>query len=159
LLDEKELVREKLALNHRETKVIAIRDPNNLAHLHRYLSEPDKADLIALTVRLEKGLASSDGGHIFNEAEEKLFSKIIKVCEDHGRKVVPLVIVSNDQVYAIARAAYQLNAAEVVMGVSARFRPDVQLENFAMHWGTLAEESDHVKVRVLSEQNDIRAEV
>ena len=134
-MDESELVPEKLGLNGGEKKIIAIRDPNNLTHLHRYLADPDNAALIALTVRLEKGLASSDGGQVFNDAEEKLFSRVVKVCEDHGRKVAPLVIVSNDQVHAIARAAYQLRATEVVMGVSARFHPDVQLENFAMHWG------------------------
>ena len=159
LVDESELVPAKLGLGNAEKKIIAIRDPNNLTHLHRYLAEPDKAALIALTVRLEKGLASSDGGQVFNDAEEKLFSKVVKVCEDHGRKVTPLVIVSNDQLHAIVRAAYQLHAAEVVMGVSSRFRPDVQLENFAMHWGTLAGEDQHVKVRVLSEHDDIRADV
>ena len=159
LVDESELMPEKLGLNGGDKKIIAIRDPNNLTHLHRYLAEPDKAALVALTVRLEKGLASSDGGQVFNAAEEKLFSRVVKVCEDHGRKVAPLVIVSNDQVHAIARAAYQLRAAEVVMGVSARFHPDAQLENFAMHWGTLAGEHQHVKVRVLSEHDDIRAEV
>jgi hypothetical protein len=159
LVDESELVPEKLGLNGGEKKIIAIRDPNNLAHLHRYLAEPDDAALVALTVRLEKGLASSDGGQVFNDAEVKLFSRVVKVCEDHGRKVAPLVIVSNDQVHALARAAYQLRATEVVMGVSARFHPDVQLENFAMHWGTLAGEDQHVKVRVLSEHDDIRADV
>jgi amino acid transporter len=159
LVDESELVPEKLGLNGGEKKIIAIRDPNNLTHLHRYLADPDNAALIALTVRLEKGLASSDGGQVFNDAEEKLFSRVVKVCEDHGRKVAPLVIVSNDQVHAIARAAYQLRATEVVMGVSSRFHPDVQLENFAMHWGTLAGEDQHVKVRVLSEHDDIRADV
>ena len=119
-------------------KLIAIRDPNNLTHLHRYLSERDNAELVALTVRTEKGLASSDGGQVFSDAEGKLFSKVVKVCEDHGRTVTPLVVVSNDQVYAIARVAYLLSVDEVVMGVSERFHPDVQLENFAMHWGSLA---------------------
>jgi hypothetical protein len=159
LVDENELVPEKLGLNGGEKKIIAIRDPNNLTHLHRYLADHDNAALIALTVRLEKGLASSEGAQVFNDAEEKLFSRVVKVCEDHGRKVAPLVIVSNDQVHAIARAAYQLRATEVVMGVSSRFRPDVQLENFAMHWGTLAGEDQHMKVRVLSEHDDIRADV
>ncbi len=141
-------------------RLIAIRDPNNLAHLHRYLSERDDAELIALTVRNEKGLASSDGGQVFTAAEEKLFSKVVKVCEDHGRAVTPLVVVSNDQVYAIARIAFLLGVDEVVMGVSARFNSDVQLESFAMHWGSLGDaEEHHVKVRVLSDQQDIRAEI
>jgi len=69
-------------------------------------------------------------------------------------------VVSNDQVYAIARMAFLLGVDEVVMGVSARFKPDVQLENFAMHWGSLGDsEEHHVKVRVLSDQHDIRAEI
>ena len=53
-----------------------------------------------------------------------------------------------------------MSVDEVVMGVSERFKADIQLENFAMHWGSL-EDSDerHIKVRVLSESQDIRAEI
>jgi amino acid transporter/nucleotide-binding universal stress UspA family protein len=139
--------------------LIAIRDPQNLAHLHRYLSEQGTGRLVVLTVRTEKGLASSDGAVVFTAAEERLFSKVVKVAEDHGRPVTPLVVVSNDQLFAIARVANLLRADEVVMGVSAKFRPDVQLEHFAMHWGSLAEGEQLVKVRVLSETEDITAEV
>ena len=160
LIEESQVDSIGLGLFGPQKKLIAIRDPNNLAHLHRYLSERDDAELIALTVRTEKGLASSDGGQIFSDAEGKLFSKVVKVCEDHGRAVTPLVVVSNDQVYAIARMAYLLSVDEVVMGVSARFNPDVQLENFAMHWGSLGDSDEHhVNVRVLSDEQDIRAEI
>ena len=160
LVEENEVDSIRLGLFATQKKLIAIRDPGNLTHLHRYLSERDDAELIALTVRTEKGLASSDGGQIFTDAEGKLFSKVVKICEDHGRAVTPLVCVSNDQVYAIARMAYLMSVDEVVMGVSERFKADIQLENFAMHWGSL-EDSDehHIKVRVLSESQDIRAEI
>ena len=160
LVEESQVDPIRLGLFATQKRLLAIRDPNNLAHLHRYLSEHDDAEIIALTVRTEKGFASSDGGQIFSSAEEKLFSKVVKVCEDHGRAVTPLVVVSNDQVYAIARMAYLLSVDEVVMGVSARFKPDTQLENFAMHWGSLGDEEEHhVKVRVLSDEQDIRAEI
>lgn len=149
----------KLGLSASKKRLIAIRDPNNLAHLHRYLSERDDAEIIALTVRIERGLASSEGADIFTAAEQRLFSKVVKVCENHGRAVVPLVVVSNDQVYAIARTAFLLGVDEVVMGMSARFSSDVQLENFAMHWGTLADGSRTIAVRVLSESQDLRAEI
>ncbi len=159
LVEEEQVDPLKLGLFAPTKKLIAIRDPNNLIHLHRYLAERDDAELIAITVRAEKGLASSDGAQIFTDAEQKLFSKVVKVCEDHGRAVTPLVAVSNDQIYAIARIAYLLSVDEVVMGVSARFNPDVQLENFAMHWGTLADSERNMNVRVLSGEMDIRAEV
>ncbi|MGA6970518.1 MAG: APC family permease, partial [Candidatus Binatus sp.] len=81
LIDESQVDSIGLGLFATTKKLIAIRDPNNLAHLHRYLSERDTAELIALTVRTEKGLASSDGAQIFSDAEEKLFSKVVKVCE------------------------------------------------------------------------------
>ncbi len=140
-------------------KLIAIRDPQNLTHLHRYLSEHNNGRLVVLTVRTEKGFASSDGAVVFTRAEEKLFSKVVKVAEDHGRPVTPLVVVSNDQLFAIARVANLLKVDEVVMGVSAKFRPDVQLEHFAMHWGSVADGEQLVKVRVLSDDEDITAEV
>jgi len=80
--------------------------------------------------------------------------------QNHGRAVTPLVVVSNDLVYAIARIAYPFSVDEVVMGASARFSSDSQLENFAMHWGSLGNSDEHhVKVRVLSEEHDIRAEI
>ncbi len=144
---------------HATRKLIAIRDPGNLAHLHRYLSEPDDAELIALTVRNERGLASSEGAQPFTSDEEKLFSKVVKVCEDHGRAVRPMVVVSNDQQFAIANTAFRLGVDEIVMGVSAKFSADAQLENFAMHWGALGADERHVKVRVLSDDRDIRAEI
>jgi hypothetical protein len=124
------------------------------------LNEPDQAELVALTVRIEKGLASSDGATVFTSNEETLFSKVVKVCEDHGRRVTPLVVVSNDQLYAIAKTAFQLSADEVVMGVSAKFSPDIQLENFAMHWGSMTDDGEHqIKARVLSEDQDVRADI
>ena len=161
--DESQVTPEALEVDGHAKKLIAIRDPNNLVHLHRYLQEPDDASLIALTVRVEKGikglgLASAESAGLFTMEEEKLFSKVVKVCEDHGRAVTPLVIVSNDQLYAIARTAYQLKVDEVVMGVSGKFHADLQLEHFAMHWGSLTGERP-IKVRVLSETLDIRADV
>ncbi|MGD0076466.1 MAG: APC family permease [Candidatus Binataceae bacterium] len=161
--DESFITPEALELGGHSKKLIAIRDPNNLVHLHRYLQEPDDAFLIALTVRVERGikglgLPSREGAGLFNAEEEKLFSKVVKVCEDHGRAVTPLVIVSNDQLYAIARTAHQLRVEEVVMGVSGKFHADLQLEHFAMHWGSLTGERP-VKVRVLSDTLDIRADV
>ncbi|MGH7815467.1 MAG: amino acid permease [Candidatus Binataceae bacterium] len=159
LVGEEEVDPVHLGLTAPHKRLIAIRDPNNLAHLHRYLSERDDAELIAMTVRTERGLASSDGAQVFTDHEEKLFSKVVKICEDHGRAVTPIVAVSNDQIYAIARMAYLLGVDEVVMGVSERFHPDVQLESFAMHWGSLTDAEHHVKLRVLSDTRDIRAEI
>jgi len=160
--DENQVTPEALEIAG-HAKLIAIRDPNNLMHLHRYLQEPDDASLIALTVRVERGikglgLPAAESSRIFNSEEETLFSRVVKLCEDHGRAVTPLVIVSNDQLYAIARTAYQLRVDEVVMGVSAKFHADLQLEHFAMHWGSLSAERP-IKVRVLSDNLDIRADV
>lgn len=149
----------RLGIAQAGATIVAVRDPNNLAHLHRYLDEPGGNGLVALTVRVERGLASSEGAVAFTDHEQRLFSRIVKVCEDHGRAVTPLVVVSNDQLYAIALAARQLNAREVVMGVSAKFAPEVQLEHFAMHWGALTESARHVTLRVLSDDRDIRSEV
>ena len=45
------------------------------------------------------------------------------------------------------------------MGYRRSSHADLQLENFAMHWGSLSDDERHVKVRVLSDDRDIRAEI
>ncbi len=156
--DEKELRPDRVGLAAGGGTLIAIRDPNNLSHLRVYLHDaPKDSALVALTVRRENG--PTDDVRPFTDSEQTLFSKVVKVCEDHGRAVTPLVVLSNDQQFAIARVAHSLEVDEVVMGVSEKFKPDIQLEHFAMHWGSLAAGDRVLKVRVLSESTDITAEL
>ena len=107
-----------------------------------------------MTAEGEVSFAGFRTGGLAVTLPAQFFVELLPAIEDEAELRVTLYAL-----YAIARTAWKLHVQEVVMGASARFKPDTQLENFAMHWGTLAGDEDRIKVRVLSDQNDLRAEL
>jgi hypothetical protein len=76
--------------------------------------------------------------------------------------VHPLVIPTNNPMYAIATAARDLAAKEVVMGCSEKTSPEVQLEQFAMAWGMAAAEVKSVRplsVRIIGPNVELKYDV
>ena len=65
-----------------------------------------------------------------------MLTKIVTVAEEVGKQVKPVVLPTNNPLYAIARAARDLKATEVVLGVSESVHAEEQLEQFALAWGS-----------------------
>jgi len=149
----------RIGLRGHTRKLVPVRDPNNLSHLDRALAEShsDKIDVVVLTVRVEHGPgANGADGHCSPE-ERAIFTAVVNRAEEHGKTVTPLVVSSNDLLFAIARAAKELDAREVVLGRSAKFAPDFQAESFALRWGAVEDdESRDMLVRVVNEREDLR---
>jgi amino acid transporter len=144
----------------RRCKVVSVRDPKNLAHLDRALKEAehDPVDLVVLTVKVERGLAA-DGDPKFTPEEQNIFTAVVNLAEHHGKSVIPLVLTSNDALFAIARTAQELEAEEVILGRSAKFSPDFQAESFALRWGQVEPDGERAMImRVISEHEDLRFE-
>ena len=92
--------------------------------------------------------------------EQAVFSAVVTRAEEHGKTVTQLVLTSNDLLFAIARAAAELDADEVVFGRSAKYAPDFQLESFALRWGAVQPDaSREIVARVVSEHEDLRFSV
>lgn len=68
--------------------------------------------------------------------DRELLTRIVTVAERIGKQVYPVVLPTNNPLYAIATAARDLKANEVVLGVSEKMHADTQLEQFAMAWGS-----------------------
>jgi hypothetical protein len=46
--------------------------------------------------------------------------------------------------------AHSLKVREVVIGLSAKYKPDVQMQQLALIWGTVnSDESNHIKLRII----------
>ncbi len=147
-----------IGLGTRPRKVVAVRDPKNLGHLDRALKEAEHegTDLVVLTVKVERGLAAN-GEPKFSAEEQGIFSAVVTLAEAHGKTVIPLVLTSNDSLFAIARTAQELDAKEVILGRSAKFTPDFQAESLALRWGAVEpDESRELVVRVVSPTEDLR---
>ena len=46
----------------------------------------------------------------FTPEEQAIFTAVVDLAEQHGKTVVPLVLTSNDALFAIARTAQELGA-------------------------------------------------
>jgi hypothetical protein len=72
------------------------------------------------------------------------------------------VLPTNNPLFAIATAARDLKANEVVLGVSEKMHADTQLEQFAMAWGSAtADPSYHdvasdMTVRIIGPQVEMK---
>ena len=151
-----------LGLRRAVRKLVPVRDPRNLSHLNRVLkeSETEDVEVIVATVRVERG-PGANGVEVHVSADEQaVFSAVVNRAEEHGKTVTQLVLTSNDLLFAIARAAAELDVGEVVFGRSAKYAPDFQLESFALRWGAVQPDaSREIVARVVSEHEDLRFEV
>jgi hypothetical protein len=148
----------RIGLSGGVRKLVPVRDPLNLSHLDRALKEAEhhNIDVIVLTVKVERGLAANGEPHLSSD-EQAVFSAVVNRAEAHGKTVTPLVVSSNDSLFAIARAAKELGAQEVILGRSAKFTPDFQAESFALRWGAVEPDpTREMVVRVVSETEDLR---
>jgi hypothetical protein len=81
----------------------------------------------------------------------------VNLAEAHGKSVIPLLLNSNDSLFAIARTAQELDAREIILGRSAKFSPEFQAESLALRWGRVEpDEQRELGMRVVSEHEDLR---
>ena len=139
-----------------------VRDPGNLSHLTRALAEAEHedVDIIVPTVKLERLTDAHGERPHFTAEEQGIFSAVVTLAEHHGKSVIPLVVTSNDALFAIARTAQELGAREVIFGRSGKFPPDFQAESFALRWGAVQPDgSAQMVVRVVSATEEHRFEI
>ena len=149
----------RLGLGTRPCKIVPVRDPHNLAHLDQALQEAEheNVDLVVPTVKVERGLAADGDNPRFTTEEQNIFSAVVNLAEAHGKTVHPLVLTSNDSLFAIARTAQELAAREVIFGRSAKFPPDFQAESFALRWGQVEPDGNRqITVHIVAEHEDLR---
>jgi hypothetical protein len=147
--------------------VVACRGPNSLPMLDKILRETDtnKRDVIVLTCkvlpRLTQGVTTAETE--MSQEDRELLTRIVTVAENIGKHVKPIVLPTNNPLYAIARAARDLKATEVVLGVSEKVHAEEQLEQFALAWGSslaeLAGEAPSLIVRIIGPQIEIKMDL
>jgi hypothetical protein len=139
-----------------------VRDPNNLSHLDRALHDAERegVDVVVPTVKVESDMVATGDNPNFTPDEQAIFTAVVDLAEKLGKSVVPLVLTSNDPLFAIARTAQELGAKEVVLGRSGRVSADNQATSFALRWGAVEPDSERaLVVRVATEREDLRYEI
>ncbi|HZL37907.1 MAG TPA: APC family permease [Tepidisphaeraceae bacterium] len=161
-----EVTVESVGLGHRAPILVAARGPRSLPMLEKVLRETDtqKRDIVVVTCKLipprTRGVTQQEMS--LDDGDRGLLTKIVTVAEEVGKRVFPVVMPTNNPLYAIACTARDLNATEVVLGVSEKFHAEEQLEQFALAWGSATAEpgaNRPMTVRILGPQIEIREQM
>ena len=93
-----------------------------------------------------------------DDNDREVLTRVVNLAEEAGKQVYPLVIPTNNPLYAIATAARDLGASQVILGTSEKSSTDVQLEQFAMAWGMAIAESSReqtLTIRIVGEKETL----
>jgi len=96
------------------------------------------------------------------DIDRTVLTRIVTLAEEAGKPIYPLVIPTNNPLFAIAMAAYNLGATEVVLGESEKMAADVLAEQFALAWGMAIGDGRGertLSVRVVGSQKELRVEL
>jgi amino acid transporter len=156
---------ESMGLTNPKPIVVAARGPRSLPVLEKILHEVDTdvRDVVVITCKVlpQMTVGVTDAEREINDSDRELLTRIVKVAEDVGKQVYPLVLPTNNPLYAICTAARDLKATEVVLGVSQQIHAEEQLEQFAMAWGSAtadirAELIGEMTVRIIGPQLEMK---
>ncbi|MBI1902772.1 MAG: amino acid permease [Planctomycetia bacterium] len=148
-----------LALQKPYRKLVAIRSPQNLFMLEKALAEtdPDTTDVVVMTAKVvPPGAEAVDHRVDLDPYDRQLMTAVVERAERAGKKVVPLILPTNNPLHAVLKTAKDMQAQELVMGVSNRFTAEEQLDQIAFYWISLHEGSPPgLTVRILSDKRDV----
>ena len=149
---------QSLGLTKPYRKLVAIRSTQNLFMLEKALADtdPDNTDVIVMTAKSSpKGEANMDPGQLDNY-DQALMTAVVERAESSGKQVHPLIVPTNNPVYALLRTAKDLNVHELVIGASNKFTADEQLDQVALLWINLHDgNTAPLTVRILSKDRDL----
>ena len=87
--------------------------------------------------------------------ELHLFSEVVNLAEKSGKPVIPVVVPTNNAFFSSMNVAHSLGVREVIRGLSAKYKPDIQLQQLALLWGTVhSDENTHIRVRIITENKE-----
>ncbi len=155
------LTAEAIGCRHSKRKLVAVRAPNRLNHLQRCLEEndPDDVDIIVMTAKIIPG-QSTIVRQTIDLPEEEVFSEVVKMAEKQGKKILPIVVPTNNPAYAIAHTTVQLGAEEIFLGSSERYPVEYQMQQFALYWGMVeADENHHVAIRTIGPTGEMKLDI
>jgi amino acid transporter/nucleotide-binding universal stress UspA family protein len=153
-----EITPDELGMERPYRKLVAIRSTNNLYMLEKTLAEtdPDTTAVAVMTAQvIPRGDTSAEGPSL-DQYNRELMTAVVDRAERSGKQVQPLIVRTNNPLFAVVQTAKALHAQELVMGASNAFTADTQMEQVAFYWISIHEGlPEPLTVRILSRNRDL----
>jgi amino acid transporter len=147
-----------LGLKKPYRKLVAIRSPQNLYMLEKTLAEtdPDTTEVVVMTAKTTPAGDSQVAAPELDAYDQHLMTAVVNRAEKAGKQVKPLIVPTNNPLYAVIRAAQEIGAQELVMGASNKYTADEQLEQIGFYWISLhGGDPKPLTVRILGQDRDV----
>jgi amino acid transporter/nucleotide-binding universal stress UspA family protein len=149
---------ETFNLTHPYRKLVAIRSSQNLFMLEKALAEtdPETTDVVVMTAKFMPAGNIVVDEQDFDHYDRDLMTSVVTRAEAVGKQVRPLIVPTNNPLFAVISTAHKLRVQELVMGASNKYTADEQLEQIAFYWISLHEGCmAPLTVRILSRTRDV----
>jgi amino acid transporter/nucleotide-binding universal stress UspA family protein len=143
-------------------KLVAIRSPHNLSMLERCLAEtdPETTDVVVMTAHVLPTLGSTELMAEVSHHDRELLTAVVTLAESVGKPVKPLIVPTNEPIYALTRTAHALGVQELIMGISNKFDSSDQLDQVALYWLNVCHAQPlPLTVRVMGKDRDVRLDI
>jgi len=151
-----------LGLTRQFRKLVAIRSRQNLFMLEKTLKEtdPETTNVVVMTAKVSPPGDSKMGEPDLDSYDQQLMTAVVERAEKAGKQVKPLIVPTNNPLYAIVRTAKDLHAQELVVGASNVYNADEQLEQMAFYWLNLFDgQPAPLTIRILGRERDVQFDV
>jgi amino acid transporter len=138
--------------------LVAVHDPDNLAHLQRVLAtnDPKKTDIVVLSVNTNAAQDVVENGEapqkVIDQCETSIFSKVVYAAEKVGKPVSLVAVPGRDPYHLMLQAAQRLRSSHVVINQSARVSPAEQKDNVIRAWNKLNRPKLDTLVEIVPDQ-------
>jgi hypothetical protein len=159
---EDQLTVEAIGCKHARRKLVAASAPNRLYQLQKCLQESDSetTDIVVMHAKILADKENATVDDSITTDQDQLLTEVIKLAEKEGKPVLPIVVPTNNALFAVAQTAAQLGVEEIFLGVSQRYPADYLIEQFAIYWGMVqADGEKHVVLRTVDARREVRQEL
>jgi amino acid transporter len=151
-----------LGLTRPFRKLVAIRSPQNLHMLDKALedTDPQTTDVVVMTAKVSPPGDASMQRPDLDDYDQQLMTAVVQHAEKLGKQVKPLIVPTNNPLYAIIRTAKDLHVQELVVGASNKYNADEQLDQLAFYWLNLFDGNPApLTVRLLGRERDVHLDL
>src|SRR5262245_42617718 len=150
---------ESLGLKKPYRKLVAIRSPHNLFMLEKALADtdPHTTEVVVMTAKLEPPGGAARAEEIdLDTYDRQLMTAVVNRAEKLGKRVMPLIVPTNNPLNAVLTTAKDTGAQEVMLGASNKFTAEEQLDQIALYWISLnAGQPQGLTVHIVSADRDV----
>jgi amino acid transporter len=138
--------------------LVCIRDPRNLYYLQNVIDRTNtlKQDVVVMTARIYhrehsfSGNMEVESAELFEDYEQKLFTKVVEVAEKAGKYVTLIVVPTTNVFDGILHTAQRLESSSIITGVSNKLSLDEQGKLTGDAWEKLPEPRPRLRLEVFA---------